>query len=312
LKKLSSLLVLCALVLGACGAGSNEVAATVDGTEITVGDVEALVDKPKDEEMAKDEFANFLSFNIVLDIFTRGAETDFDITFTDEEIATEADSIITSELEQGQTREEFLAVNEVTEQLLLQVAHQTLIQGAILEQMQSEVTEPTQEEIDAFFQEASLMVCSSHILVATEAEAQDVEDRLAAGEDFATVAQEVSTDGSADSGGDLGCSDPAQYVPEFAEAVQSAEVGVPTDPVETEFGFHVILLREDELPTEEQAIASLKDQAAQLASQTWFLDAAGAAEVEVNEKFGTWQSEPTPEVIPPVDETSSTTSATTN
>ncbi len=307
MKKLSSLLVLCALVLGACGAGSNEVAATVDGSDITVGDVEALVDKPKDEEMAKDEFANFLSFNIVLDIFTRGAEADFDITFTEDEIAAEADDIVTAELQQGQTREEFLAVNEVTEQLLLQVAHQSLIERAILEQMQGEVTEPTQEEIDAFFEEASLMVCGSHILVATEAEAQDVEDRLAAGEDFATVAQEVSTDGSADSGGDLGCADPAQYVPEFAEAMQSAEVGVPTEPVETEFGFHVILLREDELPTEEQAIASLKDQAAQLASQTWFLDTAGAAEVEVNEKFGTWQSEPTPEVIPPADATTSTT-----
>jgi parvulin-like peptidyl-prolyl isomerase len=83
--------------------------------------------------------------------------------------------------------------------------------------------------------------------------------------------------------------------------MQSAEVGVPTAPVQTEFGFHVILLREDELPTDEEAIASLNDQAAQLAAQTWFLDTAAAAEVEVNEKYGTWQSEPTPEVVPPAE-----------
>ncbi len=306
MKKLSSLLVLCVLVLGACG-GGNEVAATVDGTDVTVGEVEAFFNKKDDAAITKEEFAQLLSFNIILDIFSRNAESDFGITFTDEEIDTEANDIISSQLTQGQTREDFLTTNEVTEQLLLRVAHQTLIQRAILEQMQGEVTEPTQEEIDAFFQEASLMVCASHILVATEAEAQDVEDRLAAGEDFADIATEVSIDGSADSGGDLGCADPSGYVPEFAAAIQSAEVGVPTDPVETEFGFHVILLREDELPTNDQAIASLKDQAAQLAAQTWFLDTAGAADVEVNEKFGTWQSEPTPEVVPPADATTSTT-----
>ena len=307
MKKLSSLLVLCALVLGACG-GGNEVAATVDGTDMTVSEVEGFFNKADDGAITKEEFAQLLSFNIILDIFSRNAESDFDITFTDEEIEAEASDIITSQLTEGQTREDFLTANEVTEQLLLGVAHQTLIQRAILEQMQGEVTEPTQEEIDAYFiEQAALMVCGSHILVATEAEAQDVSDRLAAGEDFADVAAEVSIDGSADSGGDLGCADPSQYVPEFAAAIQSAEVGVPTAPVETEFGFHVILVREDELPTNEQAIASLKDQAAQLAAQTWFLDTAAAADVKVNEKFGTWQAEPTPEVIPPADATTSTT-----
>jgi parvulin-like peptidyl-prolyl isomerase len=300
LKKLSSLLVLCALVAAACG-GSNEVAATVDGTEVTVGDVEALVSKADDAAISKEEFASFLSFNIVLDIFARNADADFGISFTNEEIAAEADGIVTAELAEGQTREDFLEVNEVTEQLLLQVAHQSLIETAILEEMQGGVTDPTQEELDAFFVEAAVMVCGSHILVATEVEAQDVEARLAAGEEFADVAAEVSIDGSADSGGDLGCADPAQYVAEFSEAMAAAEVGVPTEPVQTEFGFHVILLREDEPPTEEEAIASLTSQAAQTASQDWFLQTAAAATVEVNEKYGTWQAEPTPEVVPPAE-----------
>lgn len=300
MKKLSSLVVLCAFALGACG-GSNEVAATVDGTDLTVAGVEALVAKADDAVISKEEFANFLQFNIVLDIFTRNADTEFGIAFTDEEIAAEADEIVTAELTEGQTREDFLTANEVTEQLLLQVAHQSLIERAVLEEMQGNVTDPTPEELEAYFLEARVMVCGSHILVATAAEADDVVARLDAGEDFGEVATEVSIDGSADAGGDLGCSDPAQYVEEFSAAMADAEIGVPTAPVETEFGFHVILLREDELPTEEEAITSINGQAAQLASQNWFLETAAAADVEVNEKYGTWQGEPTPEVIPPAE-----------
>lgn len=299
MKKLSSRLVLCALFFVACG-GSNEVAATVDGTDITVGDVEVLVNKAEDPVIPKDEFANFLSFNIVLDIFTREAEADFGITFTDEEIAAEADEIVTAALAEGQTREEFLETEEVTEQLLQQVAHQSLIEAAILEEMQTVAGEPTQEEIDAFFEEAALMLCGSHILVETEAEAQDVLTRIDGGEEFTDLAAELSLDpGSGAQGGDLGCTSPDQYVPEFSEAMAAAEVGVPTDPVQTEFGFHVILLREDELPTEEVAVTNLAAQAAQQASQDWFLETAAAAVVEVNEKYGTWQAEPTPQVLPP-------------
>jgi len=300
LKKLSSLLVLGALVMAACG-GSNEVAATVNGNEVTVADVEALYNLPEDTEITKAEFADYLSFNIILDVFSAQADSEFGISFTDEEIAAEADELLAAQLAEGQTREEFLELNEITEQLVLNVAHQSLIQAALLEELGGGLPDPTQEELDAFFQEASLMVCGSHILVETEAEAQDVVARLEAGEEFGAVAAEVSIDGSADSGGDLGCADPSGYVPEFSEAMASAEVGIPTAPVESEFGFHVILLREDELPTEEQAITSLTSQAAQQATNDWFLETASAAEVEVNEKFGTWQTEPSPEVVPPAE-----------
>ena len=64
--------------------------------------------KPDDAEITKAEFADYLSFNIILDVFSAQAESEFGISFTDEEIAAEADEIVAAELTEGQTREEFL------------------------------------------------------------------------------------------------------------------------------------------------------------------------------------------------------------
>jgi len=309
-KKLASLIVLGALVLAACG-GGNEVAATVDGTEVTVGDVEALVNKADGAVISKVEFANFLSFNIVLDIFVRQADADFGLTFTDEEIATEADEIITAELTEGQTREDFLEVEEVTEQLLHQVAHQSLIEAGVRDAIKADLEPPTQEEIDTQMEQsvADLTeICAAHILVATEAEAQAVVTRLEAGEEFAALAAELSTDtASGTQGGDLGCQPSGGYVPEFAMAAIAAELDVPTDPVFSEFGYHILLVSDrteatsEELPTEDEVVELLLNQAAAPASNDWFLETAAAAVVEVNEKYGTWQSEPTPQVVPPAE-----------
>jgi len=310
LKKLSSLVVVCALSLVACG-GSNEVAATVDGNEVTVGDVEALYNKPDDAVISKEDFAKYLLFNITLDIFSRQAEADFGITFTEEEIAAQADEIIAGQLSEGQTREEYLEASEVTELLLQQVAHQTLIEAAILEEIQADLPPPSQEEIDAQMEQSSAdltEVCASHILVATEAEAQEVLTRIGGGEEFADLATELSTDtGSGAQGGDLGCQVAGGYVPEFATAALAAELGVPTDPVLSEFGYHILLVSKrteaqpGELPTEEEIIDLLLNQAATPASNDWLLETAAGAVVEVNKKFGTWQAEPVPEVVPPAE-----------
>ena len=309
MKKLAIPVLTVVLALGAC-AGGNDVAATVDGVDITVAEIESLVTAAEGQTIDPTQFADLLSFNIVLDVFARGADDDFGITFTVDEIAEEADRIITAELTGDQTREELLAQMQVTEELLQMIAHQSLIQGAIREEMEGEVAAPTQEEIDGIIAEAEALAetqtCASHILVATEAEAQDVVARLEAGEEFADVALEVSLDGSSANGGDLGCQAPEQYVPEFAEAMTAAEVGVPTAPVESEFGYHVILVREDELPTVEQATTTLQAQAVELASQDWFVSKAEAAEVEVNEQYGTWETDPTPGVVPPAGATTTT------
>lgn len=86
-------------------------------------------------------------------------------------------------------------------------------------------------------------LCSSHLLVETEAEAIAAIARLEAGEDFAALAAEISIGRSASFGGDLGCVVPATLVSEFVEG--AAAVGGPgiSEPVQSQFGWHVISVR---------------------------------------------------------------------
>ncbi|OAS87078.1 MULTISPECIES: peptidylprolyl isomerase [Metabacillus] len=104
----------------------------------------------------------------------------------------------------------------------------------------------TDEEMKTYFDEnkdsfaKTKQVKASHILVADEATAKEVKEKLDAGEDFAELAKEYSTDGSAESGGDLGFFGEGSMVAEFEEAAFSLEVDEISEPVKTEHGYHII------------------------------------------------------------------------
>ena len=103
-----------------------------------------------------------------------------------------------------------------------------------------------------------------HILVASEEEAIAVKARLSDGEDFAAVAQEVSTDTSSGAqGGELGWFGPGMMVPEFEQAVTGLEVGQVSDPVESQFGWHLVELEE----TRPQAAPTLEDVRGEIEGQ---------------------------------------------
>jgi len=82
------------------------------------------------------------------------------------------------------------------------------------------------------------------ILVATEKEAQDIEKMLASGQKFEDLAKKYSLDGSKDYGGDLGYFTAAEMVPEFSKAVFALKVGETSQPVKTDFGWHIIRLED--------------------------------------------------------------------
>ena len=106
---------------------------------------------------------------------------------------------------------------------------------------------------------------SSHILVKTEEEAKEIISELDGGADFATLAKEKSTGPSGTNGGALGWAFPAAFVPAFSNAMQNLEIGsYSKTPVQTQFGWHVILLQDKRSP-EAPKLEDIKPQVRQFA-----------------------------------------------
>ena len=113
-------------------------------------------------------------------------------------------------------------------------------------------------------------VRARHILVKTEAEARDVIERVNRGDEFADLAKELSTGPSNTRGGDLGFFAKGQMVKPFEDAVFKLEKGGVSDPVKTQFGWHVIKLEEKRKqevpkfgPLKQRIMASLVQRKAQ-------------------------------------------------
>jgi foldase protein PrsA len=160
-------------------------------------------------------------------------------------------------------------------------------------------------------------VCASHILAgvkdpadptgakidaaASKAKADQVAARLAKGDDFATVAKEMSDDtGSGAQGGDLGCQTPDQYVAEFAAATKTQPLNVLGAPVQTQFGYHFIIVKSRQ-PMSFEKFKQVVDQGQTIQPLNDFLrDAIAKTKLSVNPKFGTFdkKSQP-PRIVPP-------------
>lgn len=127
--------------------------------------------------------------------------------------------------------------------------------------------------------------------VTSEAEARQkigqVHSRLKSGEDFAALAKLYSQDGSAQKGGDLGWLYPGDTVPAFDQAMNALKVGEISNPVQTQFGFHIIQVlerRTTDVSQERQrqrATMALRQRKMEEANQEWVRQVRDRAYVEI-------------------------------
>ena len=148
--------------------------------------------------------------------------------------------------------------------------------------------------------------CVAHILVRTKAEADSVLARLKGGEDFAAVAKQVSVDkGSGAKGGDLACNPKGAFVPEFDQAASELPVGQLSDPVQTQYGFHIILVKERKdtpYDSAKEQVRALLNAETQNAYRQFLRQALTSARITVDKRYGTFEppaAGQVPVVVPP-------------
>ena len=152
---------------------------------------------------------------------------------TDEEIEAKYESYVQ---QYGDQWASVLEENGYTEESFKQSLRFTVLQ----EKAQADV-KVTDEEVQKYYDQASQELHARHILVATEEEAKEIIKELKDGGDFAAIAKEKSTDtASGAEGGDLGWFSVGKMVEEFNDAAYALEVNTISEPVKSDFGYHII------------------------------------------------------------------------
>lgn len=253
----AALSALVALPVGAQDAPTADtVLATVNGTDITLGHLIAM------QQMLPPQYQE-LPDNVLFDGL-------LEQLVQQQILADVADDEMTARMELGLANERraFLAA-----MLLDQIGMADLPEDEV------------QAEYDAQYGSAGSVTefNASHILVETEEEAQALIAELGEGADFAELAQERSIGPSGPNGGQLGWFTAGMMVPTFEEAVFALSVGEVSAPVETQFGWHVILLndtREQAPPALEEVRAELEDGLRRARVDAAITELSAAAAVE--------------------------------
>src|SRR3954463_5751960 len=199
---------------------ANPVLARVNGAEIRASDV-ALAEEELGPSLAQMDPAsrkeNVLSFLIDMKIVSKEAE--------DKKIA---------ERDDFKTRLTFARNRLLMDNLLAAEG-----KAATTDENMKKVYEDAAKQISG-----EQEVHARHILVESEDQAKKIEADLKKGADFAELAKKESKDPGASDGGDLGFFTKDQMVPEFSAAAFALEPGKISDPVKTQFGWHVIKVEE--------------------------------------------------------------------
>lgn len=104
--------------------------------------------------------------------------------------------------------------------------------------------EVTEDDVREYYERLQEEIHARHILVKEKETAEEIIERYNNGEEFAALAEEYGTDGTAKNGGTLGYFTAGKMVKPFEDAVYALEVGEISEPVQTDFGWHVIFVED--------------------------------------------------------------------
>lgn len=291
-----------ALLLAGCGAFRTG-AAVVNGEVISEDrfrrQVDFLLSDPRFAQQApgeqgegqREEFARqFLTFLIHQELVRSFAEAN-NIQPSEDEVRAELQAQIEAlggqPAFEAQLQETGATVGEVENLIREQVLRREVADAVIAKEVtESELRQDYEDRLIAF-----TTARVAHILVSSKGPAQKIAKKATPGT-FAELARKFSDDtGSARRGGYIGRQSLANLTPNFAEVVLGTPVGQIGGPVKTEFGWHLIWVREKEKQPFSEVRPQLLAEARGQVFTNWLLDRIAGAEVRVNPRYGTFDQE---------------------
>ena len=292
LRRLLVVVVLGALLTG-CGAFQEDPAATVNGHDISDSDLHdeldaidtnegyrTLLEQQLGQEAAgegKGTFATpFVSSLLSDKVYFELIQQELDRG--DVELGTDRTDGARSQLEE-RGGEDFTDLPQAQQDELVR---RVALLSALDEEVGPRYFEDNKSDFDT--------ICVSHVLVSTDqrsdaeakARAEDLKAQIDDGTPFRTVATDDSDDAqAAPEGGDLGCGSRGRFPPAFEDAAYALDVNGVSDPVKTQFGYHLIQVRERTPAEYQDVIDSVRQRLlAQLATD---------AKVTVSPRYGAWE-----------------------
>jgi parvulin-like peptidyl-prolyl isomerase len=310
--KLLALLGAAAVAFAACGDTdiTARAAATVNGQKITVDEVDRELAKfeksgqfeqltaEQSADKVRRQFEQGYLSQIIRRHIMRPLAEERGLEVTESEVD-EAIEAIKADFPSEKEFEDALDQQGVSPDQLPELVRDQLTEEALREDVVSEI-EPNDDELQSYYDEnidRYRQTEASHILIEERGQAEKLAAELQGAKAnqidklFAERAKKLSTDtGSGEKGGDLGYFGSGELVPEFEEAAGQLELGEVSDPVQSEFGFHIIRVTDRRL----QPFEDVRDQIAQEISgteteeafQDLVVKAYEDADVRVNPRYG--------------------------
>lgn len=298
------------LALPGCADLLDPAAAVVDGKKITVEEVTAGVERftrtqeferlsaQGDAKAIKRQFEQGYLSQLIRRAVMQPRADELGIEVTEDELKSRIDEI------KNDFPSEAAFAEALKEQGLDEEQLELLVEDSLLEEeLRAAVTAeavPAEPEVREYYEshrDDYVQNHAQHILVDNRNLAGVVRDQLLAvpakqqAKEFDRLARRFSTDDSnAKDGGDLGFSNPGDFVPPFEAALDELDEGEISEPVKTDFGWHVIRLIERRVQSFEDVRAQIESELAgeteERVWQDWVAAAYEDAEVKVNPRYG--------------------------